>query len=86
MYHVSLTFQCTYRGSDEGTENGDRKEKTKWRLPDLLYADDLTLCGESEEDLRVKLGWFVQLCRRTVLKVNASKNKEMVLNEEERLE
>ena len=24
----------------------------EWRLPGLLYADDLVLCGESEEDLR----------------------------------
>ena len=27
----------------------------EWRLPVLLYADDLVLCGESEEDLRVML-------------------------------
>ena len=24
----------------------------EWILPGLLYADDLVLCGESEEDLR----------------------------------
>ena len=24
-----------------------------WKLPDLLYADDLVLCGESKDDLRV---------------------------------
>ena len=27
----------------------DRKE---WRLPDLLYADNLVLCGELEKDLK----------------------------------
>ena len=27
-------------------------EEREWRLPGLLYADDLILCGESEEDLR----------------------------------
>ena len=25
----------------------------EWRFPSLLYADDLVLCGESEEDLKV---------------------------------
>ena len=25
----------------------------EWSLPDLLHADDLVLCGELEEDLRV---------------------------------
>ena len=33
-------------------------------LPGLLYADDLILCGESEEDLRVMVGQFTQVCRR----------------------
>ena len=28
----------------------------EWRLPGLLYADDLALCGESEEDLRAIVG------------------------------
>ena len=41
-----------------------QEERRKWRLPDLLYADDLVLWGESEEDLRAIVGWFVELCRR----------------------
>ena len=57
-----------------------------WRLSDLLYADDLFLCGESEEDLRVMVGQFAEVCRRRGLKVNASKSKVMVLNGEEGLE
>ena len=28
------------------------EEGREWRLPRLLYADDLVLCGESENDLR----------------------------------
>ena len=36
----------------------------EWRLSVLLYADDLVLCGESEEDLRVIVGRFAELCRR----------------------
>ena len=35
----------------------------EWRLPGLLYVDDLVLCGESEEDLMVMLGWFTEVCR-----------------------
>ena len=54
----------------------------KWRLPGLLYADDLALCGESEEDLRVMVGRFSEVCRRRVLTVNAGKSKVMVLNGE----
>ena len=31
----------------------------KWRFPGLSYADDLVLCGESEEDLKTMVGFFV---------------------------
>ena len=55
-------------------------------MPGLLYANDLVLSGESEEDLRVMVEWFVEVCRRRGLKVNEGKSKVMVLNREERLE
>ena len=45
----------------------------EWRLPDFLHADDLVLCGESEEDLRAMVRRFVEVCRRRGLKFNASK-------------
>ena len=38
---------------------GFMEDGSKWRLPGLLYADDLVLCGDSEEDLRAMVGWFV---------------------------
>ena len=45
-------------GWSDGGEDGDGKEGVtfqedgkKWILPGLLYADDLVLCGELEEDL-----------------------------------
>ena len=57
----------------------------EWRLPGLLYANDLVLCSESEEDLRVMVGRFAEVCRRRGLKVNAGKSKVMVLGGEERL-
>ena len=56
------------------------------RLGDLLYADDLFLCGESEEDLRAIVGRLVVVCRRRGLKVNAGKSKVMIPSEEEGLE
>ena len=34
----------------------------EWRLPCLLYADDLVRCGESEEDLGVMVGQFAVRC------------------------
>ena len=43
-----------------------------------MYADDLVLCGESEEDLRVIVGRFIEECRRRGLKVNADKSKVML--------
>ena len=47
----------------------------EWRLSGLLYADDLVLGVESEENLRVMVGQFAELCRRRRLKVNAGKSK-----------
>ena len=72
--------------SDERGENGDGKEGRKWRLPGLLYTDDLLLCGELEEELRAMVGWFVEGCRRRELKVNADKSKVILMNGEEGLE
>ena len=48
--------------------DGVIKEGREWRLPGLLYADDLVLCGKSEEDLRVMVGWFAKVCRKRGLK------------------
>ena len=51
-----------------------------------MYADDLVLCGQSEEDLKAIVGWFVEVHKRRRLKVNAGKSKMMVRNGEEGLE
>ena len=63
-----------------------QEEPREWRLPGLLYADDLVLRVESEEDLRAILGRFIEVCRRRGLKVNADKSEVMLLGWEERLE
>ena len=47
-------------------------------MPNLLYAHDLVLFGESEEDLRAMVRRLIDVCRRS-LKVNASEGKVMVL-------
>ena len=62
------------------------EKRREWRLPCVLYEDDLVLCGESEGELRAMVGRFVEVCRRRGLKVNSDKSKVMVLNEEEGLE
>ena len=93
MNHVPLVRQCIYGRSDEGDENGDGEEGSEisgegreGRLPNLLYADDLVLFDESEEDLRTMVGCFVEVCRRRGVKVNAGKSKVIVLGGEEGLE
>ena len=58
----------------------------EWRLPGLLFAEDLVLCGKLEEDLRAMVGRFVEMCRRRGLKVNVGKGKVMMLGEERVLE
>ena len=55
-------------------------------MPDLLYADELVLCGDSKEDLRAMVGRFYEVFRRSSLNANAGKRKRMLLGGEERLE
>ena len=57
-------------------------ERRELRLPGLLYADGLVLCGESEEDLKVMVGHFVEVCRRRGLKVNADKSNVVLGGDE----
>ena len=40
----------------------EESRPTEWRLPGLLYAEDLILCGESKEGLKVMVGRFVKIC------------------------
>jgi hypothetical protein len=54
----------------------------EWRIPCLLYADDLVLCGESEESLERLVERFGRVCKRRGLKVNVDKSKVMVMSEE----
>ena len=50
-------------------------------MDDGTYANDLILCGASEEDLKVMVGRFAEVCRRG-LKIKAGESKVVVLNGE----
>ena len=62
------------------------EDEREWRLPGLLYGNDLVLCGRSDGDLRVMVERFAEVCRRRGLKINAGKTVVMTLNGEEGLE
>ena len=42
------------------------EERREGRLPDILFADDLVLCVNSEEELRAMLGRFVRVYSKNV--------------------
>ena len=54
-----MAVKCIYGCGNEGGKNEDGKEGRELVLPGLLYADNLVLCGEPEEDLRAMVGSFV---------------------------
>src|SRR5678815_4489350 len=54
----------------------------EWRVPYLLYANDLVLCGESEESLRGLVERYGRVFKRRGLKVNVDKSKVMVVSED----
>src|SRR5678816_3403816 len=56
------------------------ENEREWRVPYLLYADDLILCGESEECLRGLVEGFGRVCKRS-FKVNVVKSKVIVVSE-----
>ena len=61
MYRVPLAAKCIYRCSNEGGKNEDGKEGRELGLPGFLYADNLVLYNEPEEDLRAMVGSFVSV-------------------------
>ena len=46
-------------------------------MPGLLYADDLVLYGELEENLREIVGYFIEVYKIIGLKVSEGKSKAM---------
>ena len=93
MYHVPFALQLVYGCIDERSESGDgedgderfMEEGREWRLPGLLYADNLVMYGDWKEDLKVMVDHFVEVCRRRGVKVNGDKSKVMLLGGEEEL-
>ena len=62
-----------------------QKDGREWRLLGLLYADDLVLYDKVENELRGIAGHFDEMSKRD-LKINACKNKVMVLGRKKELE
>ena len=54
--NISHGFFNVYMDAVIKGENGEGRE---WRLPGLLYAGDLVLCGKLEENLKQIVGCFV---------------------------
>ena len=46
-------------------ENSLRQEEGEWRLLGLLHENNLDLCSESEDDLRLIMEHFAELCHKT---------------------
>ena len=61
------------------------EEVGEWRLDDVLYVDLLVLVGKLEQDLKLMVECFVEICKRC-LKVNVDKSEMIVLDGEEGLE
>ena len=47
-------------------EEKSEEEGREWRLLGLFYADELVLCGESEEDLGEIVGRFIEVVGEVV--------------------
>src|SRR5678816_845099 len=54
----------------------------EWRVPYLLYADDLVMFDESEKSLRGLVERFGRVCKRWGSKINVDKSKVMVVSED----
>lgn len=54
-------------------------KETKWKLPQLLYADDADVLAESEKELDRMVSRSDKVYRRRVLKVNASRSMILCL-------
>ena len=93
LHHVPLVLYYVFGCNDErgemrkGRMRGRFLENGReWRLPNLLHANNLVLCGKSKQDLKVMVERFVEVCRRRDLKINADKNKVMASGGEEGLD
>ncbi len=53
-------------------------DNAKWKLNNMLFADDTVLLAESEKDLQKLVNEFSNICVRRKLKVNVGKSKVMV--------
>ena len=76
MYSVSATFQCIYGGQlirdeQKGVTYGDLN------VPILLYAGDIVLLSDCEENLQSMLHTLREWCYKWELTINGNKSKVM---------
>ena len=55
------------------------EERRRWKLSGLMYVDGMTLCGESEKDMRMMIARFSEVCERRGLTVNTEGSKDRYL-------
>ena len=62
MYHIPLAEGMKKVKMEMG-RRGIRflEDGREWRLPDLLYVDNMVLCGKSDEDMREMVGRFAEI-------------------------
>ena len=58
VYHIPLAFKCIYGCIENEVKIGVGRRREVGECL-LSYADDLVLCGESEEHLRAVMECFV---------------------------
>ena len=86
-----LCFSTVYGSSNKRSENEDEEDMSEifggeeriWGVLGPFYANDLVLCGELDDVLKVMVRRFVEVCKRRSVKVNANRCKVMVLRGKE---
>ena len=70
-FHIPLTIYPYMDGMMKDVKMGMGRRGVSfledgrdWRLPGLLYGDGLVLFGEPEEDVRMMVERFSEVCRR----------------------
>ena len=89
MFHVPFGFKNVNGCNDERSKNSNGEDGSEIsggggveERVEILWRHvfvDLVLCGGSEKDVKIMMGWFIEVCRRQGLKINADKNEVIVV-------
>ena len=83
VYMDGVVREVSMRTHGKGVEMCD-SVGSRWRVSQLLYADDTVLMADSAEDLQCLLSEFGSVCERRKLRVNVNKSKVLVCSSNER--